>query len=294
MLKKLLIILLSFNFCYGQLPDTDIWLFSIKNEKGNLSLQKGENITNRAGYDNQPSFSPDGKTIYYVSIREDKQADIFTYNVSNKKITQLTHSKISEYSPLVSPVNSVVTTVAVLEDSSQVIYPIDIKTGEMSNYPDRNYEDVQINLFDSVGYYSFLNADTVLYYKLTKPHSLRARSLRNHTDVLIAENPVRGFKAINRHEFIYGVKDSSGVSFYRYNTVLAKAQKYCDYPSLNEDVIWHPEWGLLKSEKSQILKYNATESKWQTVFDLAPFGISKITRFAFDPSSKKIAVVSNL
>jgi hypothetical protein len=294
MLKKLLIILLSFNFCYGQLPDTDIWLFTIKNEKGILSIQKGENITNRPGYDNQPSFSPDGKLIYYVSIREDKQADIYTYNTSGKKITQLTRSKISEYSPMISPVNTVITTVAVLEDSSQVIYPIDNKTGEMSYYPNRKWEDVQINLFDSVGYYTFLNADTVLYYKLTKPHSLRARSLRNHTDILIAENPVRGFKTINRHEFIYGVKDSSHVTFYRYNTFLAKATRYCDFNSLGEDIVWHPQIGLLRSEGPKVLKYNEAQGQWESLFDFASFGISKITRFSFDPSTKKIAIVSNL
>lgn len=294
MLKELLLLSLCVNCGYAQLPDTDIWLFNVKKEKGVYSLEKGVNITARKGYDNQPSFSDDGKLIYYVSIREDNQADICTYNTGSKKTIRFTNSKISEYSPMVSPIKKVLTCVAVLEDSSQVVLPLDAQTGTVSNYPDRRYEDVQVNLFDSVGYYNFLNADTILYYKLTKPHSLRARSLRNHTDVFIAENIVRGFKAINRHEFIFGIKDSSSVSFYRYNTMLSKGSKYCSYPSLNEDILWHPQLGLLKSEAAQILMYSEKEYKWQTLFDFSPFGVTKITRFVFDPTTKKIAIVSNL
>ena len=41
------------------------------------------NITNRSGYDNQPSFSKDEKSIYFTSIRNDKQADIYLYNIKS-------------------------------------------------------------------------------------------------------------------------------------------------------------------------------------------------------------------
>ncbi|MGZ3898755.1 MAG: TolB family protein [Bacteroidia bacterium] len=294
MLKSLLLFLIGFNCCLAQLPNTDLWLFPIKNEKENYSIAKGENITNRPGYDNQPAFSEDGSIIYYVSIREDKQADIYTYNIGNKKIKQFTNSKISEYSPTLTPDKKIMATVAVLEDSSQVVYPLDIKTGTFINYPDRKFEDVQLNSFDSVGYFTFLNADTVLYYKLTQPHTLRARSLSGHTDIFIAENPVRGFKAISRNEFIFGIKDSAKVTFYRYNIILSKAFKYCDYNSTSEDILWHKQFGLLKSEGPQILRFKEKENKWETLFDFSSLGITKITRFAFDVSNKKIVLVNNI
>jgi Tol biopolymer transport system component len=36
------------------------------------------------GYDNQPTFSVDGKSILYVVIDSTKQADIYQYNIGKK------------------------------------------------------------------------------------------------------------------------------------------------------------------------------------------------------------------
>jgi len=294
MSKLLFLFLFIVNVCSGQLPDTDLWLFSIKNEKEKLSLLKGENITNRPGYDNQPAFSNDDKSIYYVSIREDKQSDIYTYLISNKKSIPFTKSKESEYSPTLISGGLLIACVTVLEDSSQVIHALNKKDASLSYYPDRKFEDRQLNSFDSVGYFTFLNADTILYYKLTQPHSLRARSLKKGTDVFIAESPVRGFKAINRNQFIYGIKDSSKVAYYKYDCILHKAFKYCDYNSLSEDIIWHKDMGLLKSEGATILQYDEKQQKWNMLLDFSSYGIKKITRFVFDSQTKKIVIVNNI
>jgi hypothetical protein len=284
MLKKTLLFLPAVNCCFAQLPDTDLWLFSIKKNKDLYTVEKGVNITNRPGYDNQPSFSADDRTIYYVSIREDKQADIYAYQIAQGRSIQLTKTPESEYSPAETGDSKSLNCVVVEKDSAQRIWTYDVKTGAAENL-----------LFDedSVGYYTFLNADTVLYYKLTRPHSLRARSLSTGKDVFIAESPVRGFKPVRRHEFIFGIKDSLQVSYYRYNTLLQKAVKYSVFASQNEDLVWHPWWGLLKSETTQILRYDEKEQKWLLLFDFGASGIKKITRFAFDNRNKKIVITDN-
>ena len=41
------------------------------------------NVTARAGYDNQPSFSADGSSLYYTRQAEDNQTDIWVYQVQN-------------------------------------------------------------------------------------------------------------------------------------------------------------------------------------------------------------------
>lgn len=292
MLKKFLLLLFCWNCCVAQLPETDIWLFNVVKEKEKLSVQKGQNITNRKGYDNQPSFSTDGNSIYYVSIREDKQADIYSYSIGSKKNIRLTSTTESEYSPTLTSKKNTIACVTVLGDSSQVILTYDLKTGKPVSYSGNSSS--QINSFDSVGYFTFLNSDTILYYKLTQPHSLRAYSLLKKADVFLGYNPVRGFKAINRYEFIYGIKDSAIVTFYIYNALLSKANKYCEYNSLNEDIIWHKNLGLLKSEGPVILQFIASENKWQELFNFSGFGIKQITRFALDAQSKRIVIVDNL
>lgn len=294
MLKHILFLVMTWDFCSGQLPNTDLWLFKIKNDKGRYILQKGENITKREGYDNQPAFSEDCKSIYYVSIREDKQADIYIYNIGNRKIVQHTKTPESEYSPTLSPDKKNLMCVTVLQDSSQVILSVPLKVGASGTYTTDQIQKIIFSKYDSVGYFTYLNTDTVLYYKLTQPHSLRAFSISQGTDVFLGHNPVRGFKSINRTEFIFGIKDSAQVTFYKYNALLSKAQFFCKYNSLSEDIVWHPGLGLLKSEGAALLFYNEKENAWQQLFDFTSFGIKKITRFAFDRYTKQITIVDNL
>jgi hypothetical protein len=287
MLKNLSIItclLLSLTV-KSQLPNTDLWLFKIETDKLNKSILKEPlNITNREGYDNQPSFSKDGKKIYYVSIREDKQADIYYYDLGNKMTVPLTKSKISEYSPTLTEDGKFITSVAVEADSAQRIHFINAVSG----LDEKKFE------MDSVGYYTFLNPDTVIYYKLTQPHSLRYFVKSTNEDKWLANSPIRTFKAINRHTLIYGLKDSARVNFYTYDFLLQKAHKYAEYFSTNEDINWHPTLGLVKSEDARLLHFDEIKKEWLLVYDLSPFGVKKITRFAFDPKNKYLVIVNNL
>ncbi len=287
MLKRfsLLFLLLSVLNSQAQMPNTDVWSFKIETTKtGEYILKEPFNISNREGYDNQPSFSADGKKIYYVSVREDKQADIYAYDFKVRTLMRLTRTKESEYSPVPSENGRYIHSVVVEADSAQRIHFIDSETG---------FDDKKLD-FDSVGYYCFLNSDTVVYYKLTAPHSLRYYSKTSKEDKFLANSPVRGFKVINRHELIYGLKDSVKVEFYKYDFLLNKAKKYCEYPSVNEDICWHPKWGLLKSEESKILRYNESKKDWQILFDLSAFGIKKITRINFDARNSYLVIVNNL
>jgi hypothetical protein len=269
----------------AQLPETDLWLFKLQTDKQkNLVATKPINITNRKGYDNQPSFSNDGKRIYYSSIKEDKQADIYYYDLKKKKNIQLAYSAESEYSPVQSANGKFITCVVVEKDSSQKIHFLDALNGTFVKKFD----------FDSVGYYNFLNEDTVLYYKLTAPHSLRFYTTGTGLDRWLGNAPIRGFKTINRHTFIYGLKDSAKVAFYTYDFHLQKAEKYADFPSLQEDILWHPSLGLIKSEGPKLLRFDPVKKEWTDLFDLSGFGIKKITRFIFDASNKYLVVTDNL
>jgi hypothetical protein len=62
-------------------------------------------------------------------------------------------------------------------------------------------------------------------------------------------------------------------------------------PSLSEDVLWDEELGLLRSEKSQILRYEVKSGKWLVLYDFASFGIETIARFRLDLRYKQMVVV---
>jgi hypothetical protein len=288
-MKIKLVILNCFNFfvALAQPPNTDVWLFKLQIKDKHLVIKSGSNITKRDGYDNQPCFSNDGKKIYYSSIREDKQADIYCYDLKKEKTIQLTKTVVSEYSPTTLSDSKTLACVSVLKDSSQIIQSLKIdKTNLISKI-------AQLVNTDSIGYFTFLNADTIIYYKLTQPHSLRFHSISTNEDFLLGNNPIRGFKPINRHLLIYGLKDSTSVTFYKYNFVLHKSEKFVRYNSLNEDIIWHSTWGLIKSEGTKLLNYNSTKNEWEVLFDLTSFGLKKITRFNFDAKNNYLVVVDN-
>lgn len=285
-MKLLVFSLFSSLLAFGQIPETDIWLFKIEKKEGKYLASKPLNVTNRSGYDNQPTFSSDGKFILYVVIDSTKQADIYQYTISKKIAINLTKSQVSEYSPTIIPIGLGFSSVVVEKDSAQRVCQFNM---------DGTFKTIVHEGTDSIGYHTWLNKDTLMYYKLTEPHSLRVLDFKTSNDVWICNHPTRAFKKIgNSSRFIYGIKDSTSTQFRIYNPALRESSLYATYPSVNEDFIWHPELGLIKSEGSDLIRYNEQTKVWDVLFSFSSLGIKRITRFVFDSKTKQLAIVSNL
>jgi hypothetical protein len=269
----------------AQLPDTDIWLFKLERDKEQRPvLKEGRNLTQRKGYDNQPNFSKDGKSMYFTSIREDGQADIYTCQLKSGKINALTKTLESEYSPTLYEDGRLLSSVVVEKDSSQFIHLIEGLTGlSVGKLP-----------IDSVGYCTFVNEDTLAYFKLTEPQSLRYYVRSSGEDRLLCTNPIRSLIRMNRHALLFGQKDSLGTTYYQYDFFLRKAVKICRTEAQGEDIIWDQELGLLRSDKSKILRYDRLTGGWETLYDLSLFGIHQLGRFRLDLTRHQLLVVQVL
>jgi hypothetical protein len=268
----------------AQLPDTDIWLFELrKNKSHKTEAVNGKNISARKGYDNQPSFDSQSKNLYYSAMMAGQQTDIYKYTLKKKKTTRVTITGESEYSPVPLQDNNSFSCVVVEKDSTQRVYIVNSETGAAT------YKST----FDSVGYYTFLNADTIVYYQLTSPPSLRYHVKSSGEDKFIASSPIRTFLTLNRHVLLFGIKEKEQLTFFKYDFLLAKAIKYTSLSSLSEDFFYHPDYGLMMSEGNKLLRFIEKTGTWQQLFDLSASGISKITRFAISPDGKFLAVVDN-
>ncbi|MBC7695709.1 MAG: hypothetical protein H7141_09715 [Burkholderiales bacterium] len=286
MKKVLLISFLTPFIAFAQLPETDIWLFKVEKKEGKYIYKNALNINKRLGYDNQPVFTTNRKSVIYVSIDESKQADLYQYSISKKTHINLTKSQVSEYSPTIIPNGTGLSAVVVEKDSAQRLWQFNM---------DGTFKKIIHEGTDSVGYHAWLNTDTLLYFKLTNPHSLRALNLKTNKDTWICEHPTRAFKKIGASsKFIYAIKDSSSTHFRIYDPALKESNVYASYPSTNEDFIWHDELGLIKSENADLLRYNEQSRQWETLFTFSGLGIKKITRFVFDSKTKQLAIVNNL
>jgi len=85
-------------------PDTDIYLLPLKIAAGAITLGAPANVTNNPGYDNQPFFTADSRSILFTSIRGGgTQTDIYRYDIQTAQTTQVTNTPESEYSPTITP-----------------------------------------------------------------------------------------------------------------------------------------------------------------------------------------------
>src|SRR5207244_289976 len=145
-------------------PSTDIFLADLSTSKGHMQIGRPRNITNRKGYDNQPRFFADGKSLFYTSIREDNQADIYQYDVAKGTSRQITATKESEYSPTVMPDGKSLSVIRVEADQTQRLWSFPLAGGEPA---------LLLEKIKPVGYHLWIDKSTLLLFVLGQPDTLQ-------------------------------------------------------------------------------------------------------------------------
>jgi dipeptidyl aminopeptidase/acylaminoacyl peptidase len=276
----------------AQLPtETDIWLLDMKKEKEQFTFSNPVNITARDGYDNQPSFTPDGKHVLYTSIREDNQADIYKYDIGTKATVQVTKTATSEYSPTIMPGGKYMSVVMVEKDSSQRLWKYPVKGGEPS---------VVFASIDSVGYHCWYTKKSAALFILTRPFTLQLARKGKEKTQLLGKNIGRSIHRIRKGKknlilYVYHAENETS----HYIVACDEKGKH-DYieaiktPAGSEDLAVLNNETLLMAQGNKLFKYDIWKDKiWKEVADLGSDGITNITRLAVSNDGSRIAVVSN-
>ncbi|MES2880807.1 MAG: hypothetical protein V4676_01570, partial [Bacteroidota bacterium] len=155
---KIFVLLLAL-FCCGKSfsqAASEIFLFDLKINKGQVVLSNGVNITNHKGYDNQPFFHPSDSVIYYSSFNNSGGSDIATYNLRTKKtaLWNITHDK--EYSPTVTPDGKFISCILQKDNGEQNLVKYPINGGPVQ---------VLINHL-KIGYHAWASDNNVLLFVL--------------------------------------------------------------------------------------------------------------------------------
>src|SRR5882672_6610513 len=140
-------------------PASDIFVIDLRME-GKLRVGQPLKITSAVGYNNQPSFLPDGESILYTSIRE-KQADIYRYDLRAAATTQVTNTPESEYSPTLMPDKKSISVVRVEGDGTQRLWQFPLAGGG----PSLILENIK-----PVGYHLWVDDNTLALFVLGKPN----------------------------------------------------------------------------------------------------------------------------
>src|SRR6266536_4893931 len=183
---------------------SDIFVVDVKSQDGQMKFGQPMKITNTVGYNNQPSFLPDGHSILYTSIR-DKQADIYRYDIRSSSATQITNTPESEFSPTLMPGGKFISVVRVEADGTQRLWKFPLAGGT----PSLILEKIQ-----PVGYHLWIDDHTLALFILGKPNTLRIVDVNTGRSDVVAENPGRILRRIpnqNKFSFVHKISDKEWI-----------------------------------------------------------------------------------
>ena len=272
---------------FGQAPpDTDIFLVDLTPKSHPLVVGKPVNITQRKGYDNQPSFTPNGKSLLYTALQEDGQTDIYRYDIQQKSTTRLTQTPESEYSPIVTPDTAYFSVIRVERASKQRLWKFPIAG---SDAPTLILENVK-----PVGYHCWLTADSLALFILGKPNSLQLARVSTGDTARIEGSIGRSLHKIPGKNALSFIHKRTPTDWEINQLDLTTYLTTRIAPALNgsEDFVWTPDGLLLMCQGAGLYQFNPTSDlRWTQLADFSSLGIRQLTRLAIDREGKRLALV---
>jgi dipeptidyl aminopeptidase/acylaminoacyl peptidase len=271
-------------------PSTDIFLAELSQRGGQLALSQPVNLINRDGYDNQPSFTPDGKALLFTSQRENNQTDIYRYDLATRQTMRLTDTSEGEYSPTVTPDKKSFSVIRVEADRTQRLWQFPLKGGAPS---------LVLPNVKPVGYHVWLNAHTLALFVLGQPNTLQLADTRTGQAEVLAQNIGRALHRVPgqaRHfSFVHKEKEWWIKTYDLQTRQITPLVKTLAGSPNSEDCAWLPDGTLLMAQGSKLFKWRRGQDvDWQLVADLTATGLSSITRLAVSPKGDKLALVAAL
>ncbi len=277
------------------LPDNDIYVVELQTRAGKLTFGQPLNITQHAGYDNQPSFLPDGQSLFYASQRDDKQTDIYRYDLRGGTTTQVTATPESEYSPTVMPGGKFFSVVRVEADKTQRLWQFPLAGGPAA---------LVIENVKPVGYHLWLDARTLALFVLGadgQPSTLQLVTLAKDRPAAVEVSTLhvnigRSLQRVPRKgqvfSFVHKVAADNwliklvDVGGHQTTTVIKTLPG-------SEDLAWLPDGTLLLAQGAKLFRLNpAHDTDWQETHDFTAAGLNKITRLAVSPKGDRLALVA--
>jgi WD40 repeat protein len=276
-------------------PATEVYIAGLMIDAGPLTGGTPTNISNNPGYDNQPSFLPDGSGVLFTSNRDGKQTDIYRYDFASSALTQLTRTVESEYSPLVTPDRRSFSVIRVEADGAQRLWRFDL---------DGSNPGVVLENVKPVGYHAWIDKTHLALFVLGgqgQPSTLQIADLATGTSEVVDKGIGRSLQIRPRTGTLTYVSKPQGAHWVikeldPKTRAIATVTETVD-DNASEDFVWHPArpW-LLMPRGTKIFGWNVNQG-WTEVGDFTASGIGRITRLAaapFEPGIRpRLALVAD-
>lgn len=286
---------------HAQLPSTDIWLAPLQVSGGaakraqrgtanasSIRIGEPENVTRRIGYDNQPGFLPDNSGFLYTR-GDSNGTDIYRFDIRSRKITQVTETPESEYSPTpFASRGAGFCAVRVESDSTQRLWRFN-----------RDGSDPRLVLapVDSVGYFAWLDDRTLALFVVGDPHTLRIVDVETERETIVAADIGRALLRTPRDSrltFLIHQPDSDP-PVYVFHTWREHGDPpawLIDAKGSGQDAVWIGDTLVMADGATLWCSRPFDRSEWVQCADLGRYGIAGITRIAVSLNREWIALVA--
>jgi dipeptidyl aminopeptidase/acylaminoacyl peptidase len=265
---------------------TDIWLVPFGGTMRSPTVGTAVNITNRIGYDNQPSFSPDGRTMFFTSQREG-QTDIYRHDVATGSTVQVTKTPESEYSAQLMPGGKSISVIRVERDSTQRLWSFMLDG--MAIKP-------VLDSLKPIGYHAWLDANTVFVYVLgaaRAPATLQRADVRSGKATIVASGIGRTILRATEGTAIYFAQRDSTRAWWVHELDGTTDRAIVKLPSADDFFALTTDGNLIAANRNVLMFWSRVDEKWIELAKFSEPGLQHITRIAFSPAGDRIALVGD-
>lgn len=283
-----LLLFLLQELSFAQLPNTNVVLIEI-NGKNSISdkpiFLSGFNFD---GYNNQPSFIDRNQLLITSDYKAKGLTDVYLMDLFNKKLSRITSTSESEYSPTKKPSEESFSVVRqeVTNDPNvpQYLwkYPMDGSTKGKRLVPK----------YQNIGYHCWLPENLVALFLVGEPHKLILVNMLTNKETFITYNVGRCLKYDNKGNLYYVLKMGSRWTIKRYNLSEDRSELITTTLPDSEDFEILPNGDLISGKGAKLYIFDMeTKGEWQEVADYSTYNIRNISRIA--AKDNKIALVTS-
>lgn len=267
-------------------PETEIFLFKFDLANEEDALSGGANVTNRAGYDNQPYFTASSQSFLY-SRDDGEQTDIWEYDILSDTHRQVTDNEYSEFSPTPSPDDK---TISVVYELSNSIWHFDRSAPDA---PQWTLENTQIQ--EPVGYFArnYATGDVIYWSRYGFNITLTNADRPAYAFVTGHAVPSTPHLVPGSDHFSFVHRQTNEqVWIKEVDPVTRAVRPLTPIVGSNANYTWTPDGAILQIEAGKLYIWREDDGTgWREISDLSEHGITGAARIAVSPDGAYVAIV---
>ena len=267
----------------------EVFLVPLSSAGGVVKVGVPANVTRRDGYDNQPAFALDSRSLFFTSNRGDGQSDIYRFDLSTGLTTPVRKTvPESEYSAMPTRDGKAITVVRVEADSTQRVWQLPLN----DDAPSVRFADVK-----PVGYFAQADDSTWALFVLGSPATLQIAHTARAGAAVVASNIGRSLHRIPGSTRVsYVQKGASSAPWYvmAYNPTTHVSDTLVRTLAGSEDVAWIDSTTMIGGQGNALSTWRRGDADWKPLAEFAFANVAGITRLAVSPNGQWLAMVADV